>query len=488
MFALGIDIGSTAVKACLIRCGADPSVAGRGSAAYPTYREGGFVEQDPLDWNRAAAAAVREAVSQLSPGEKKQICGICMSAQGGSVYMADRDRNPITRAYTWMDLRAVKESAQMTADLGPDLVRDACGWKLSGSSAAAKILWLKKNLPDVFAKTAYYYTTEESVTGYLTGNFVTDPTGQVMTRLYDYRIRKNLKPVLDYLGISDGNLPEVKPCGTVAGYLTREAAADLDIPAGIPVFTAAHDQYCASIGSGITEPGQMLIATGTAWVVFGVTTQPMFGPGAPAPSRHPIEGRYGIMNSLSGCGGAIGAFAESQGTTPRDLDISIENYGLAKMRSENADYFICPVPESSTPHKAGVCSTDLKIAKGHNASETALAAMEGACFEIRLLIERFEKAGFPQSGALTMSGGASKSPLWRGIMAAVVPDRPLYRLTEADAPALGAAILAASSAGAYPNLSEAARSFSQQVPVECDSEAAAYYEKKFAAYREWALA
>ena len=73
-------------------------------------------------------------------------------------------------------------------------------------------------------------------------------------------------------------------------------------------------------------------------------------------------------------------------------------------------------------------------------------------------------------------------------MAAVVPDRPLYRLTEADAPALGAAILAASSAGAYPNLSEAARSFSQQVPVECDSEAAAYYEKKFAAYREWALA
>ena len=146
MFALGIDIGSTAVKACLIRCGADPSVAGRGSAAYPTYREGGFVEQDPLDWNRAAAAAVREAVSQLSPGEKKQICGICMSAQGGSVYMADRDRNPITRAYTWMDLRAVKESAQMTADLGPDLVRDACGWKLSDSSAAAKILWLKKKL------------------------------------------------------------------------------------------------------------------------------------------------------------------------------------------------------------------------------------------------------------------------------------------------------------------------------------------------------
>ena len=53
---------------------------------------------------------------------------------------------------------------------------------------------------------------------------------------------------------------------------------------------------------------------------------------------------------------------------------------------------------------------------------------------------------------------------------------------------LGAAILAASSAGAYPNLSEAARSFSQQVPVECDSEAAAYYEKKFAVYREWALA
>ncbi len=488
MYTLGIDIGSTAVKACVIRCGKESAVVGRGSADYPTYRENGFVEQDPLDWNRASAEAVRKAVAGLGDEEKKQIGGICMSAQGGSVYMADADRKPITRAYTWMDLRAVDEVRQMLADLGPDLVRDACGWNLSGSSAAAKVLWLKKHLPEVYAAARYYYTTEESVTGYLTGNFVTDPTGQVMTRFYDYRTRQNLRPVLDYLGLTDDSLPEVRPCGTVAGYRKKDSAADLGIPEGIPVYTAAHDQYCASIGSGITEPGQLLIATGTAWVVFGVSEQPMFGKGAPAPSRHPIEGRYGIMSSLSGCGGAIGAFAEANGTTPRALDEAIEAYGLARMREECAGYFLCPVPESSTPHRPGVCSTELRIAEGRTAPETALAAMEGACFEIRLLIERFERAGFPHTGELTMSGGASKSPLWRGIMAAVVPHRPLFRLTEADAPALGAAILAAGSCGAYPNLAEASRSFAQRIPVECDPAAAEYYEKKFAAYREWALA
>lgn len=281
MYFLGIDIGSTAVKAILVRAenGGSSAVAARGSADYPTARPAPLIAtQDPLDWNRAAAAAVRQAVAALPAGEAGKIAGICFSAQGGSLYAADGENAPLCDALTWMDLRASDEAGILIDRLGTDFIRSACGWKPSASSVAAKLLWLKKHEPEIFAKAAHFYTTEESITGYLTGNFVTDATGEAITRLYDYRAGHYIPEVLDLVGITEAQLPAVLPCGALAGRLLPGPAADCGLPAGIPVYVGAHDQYCASIGSGVTEPGQLLLATGTAWVMFGVSGAPLMAP------------------------------------------------------------------------------------------------------------------------------------------------------------------------------------------------------------------
>jgi xylulokinase len=132
-------------------------------------------------------------------------------------------------------------------------------------------LWLKRHEPEVFSKAKHFYTTLESVTGFLCGNFVTDPTNIALTRLYDYKAGCYIPEALEFLGITEDMLPTVAPCGSVAGKLLKSTADKCGLPEGIPVYVGAHDQYCASIGSGVTEPGQLLIATGTAWVLFGVT-------------------------------------------------------------------------------------------------------------------------------------------------------------------------------------------------------------------------
>lgn len=501
MYFLGIDIGSTAVKACIIRtCGGSrinngnngvgDAVVARGNADYPTARPfPNYATQDPKDWNRATAAAVRQAVSALPDGEAEKVWGICFSAQGGSIYAADENNDPLCDALTWMDRRAVAESADVCAEptLGLERIRSACGWRPAPTDCIAKLLWLRRNEPDIFAKASHFYTTEESVTGYLTGNFVTDATGEVMTRLYDYRAGKYLPEALAFLGITEQQLPAVLPCGSSAGNLLADVATEFGLPAGIPVYVGAHDQYCASIGSGVTEPGQLLLATGTAWVIFGVSDTPLISPPYPAPCTHPIPGRFGIMSSMSGCGGALGAYAASCGATAAELDCRIETEGLTLARENCKNLFICPLPpDPIIPHRDGVC-VPLRTADGHSEAHTALAAMEGAAFEARILIEAFESAGFPGGGQLVMSGGASKSPLWRSIVAAVFSDRPLYRLCEADAPALGAALLAAHSGGAYASLADASAALSQLIPVPCDANGAEFYRNKYHAYRKWAL-
>jgi xylulokinase len=112
--------------------------------------------------------------------------------------------------------------------------------------------------------------------------------------------------------------------------------------------------------------------------------------------------------------------------------------------------------------------------------------MEGAVFEARALIEAFEAAGFPKGKQLIVSGGASKSSIWMNIMSAVFSDRPIYRLSEPDAPALGATMLAAVGSGAFESLSEAAR-LVRHMPVEVDADSAEFYADKYRRYREWAL-
>ena len=488
MYFLGIDIGSTSIKATVLRVSAEgEAVVGRANVDYPNYYPfEGAVEHSPVDWNQTAVAAVRHAISPLSEAERAEICGISFSSQAGSIYPADENNKPLYNALTWMDRRAVAESEEMISALGFENIRSKCGWRPAPTDCVAKLLWLKKHEPEIFASAKHFYTTLESVTGFLCGNFVTDPTNIALSRTYDYRAGTYIPEVLEFLGISEDMLPTVAPCGSLAGELLPKAAELCGLKAGIPVYVGAHDQYCASLGSGVTEPGQLLIATGTAWVVFGVAEQPITVAPYPAPCSHPISERFGVMTSLAGCGGALGEFAESVGSRPSTLDREISASGVEECRQATRDLFVCPLPhEPAIPHRDGVCGA-IREDGIHAPYEIALAAMEGSVFEARVLVEAFEAAGFPSGKDLIISGGASKSSIWMNIAAAVFSDRPLYRLSEPDAPALGATMLAATGAGAFASLSEAAK-LVRHMPVEVDEKAAEFYADKYRRYREWAL-
>lgn len=490
MYFLGVDIGSSSIKTAVLRvseAGLPDAIIGKANIDYPTYYPmDNSSEQSADDWNHAAAVAIRSAVASMSSEEKSKIIGISFSSQAGSIYPADENNKPIYNAMTWMDRRATAENEEKTEALGFDNIAEKAGWKPTPADCISKLLWLKKNEPEVFAKAKHFYTTLESVTGFLCGNFVTDPTNIVLTRLYDYKAGCYIPEALEFLGITEDMLPTVLPCGSLAGKLTKAAADKCGLYEGIPVYVGAHDQYCASIGSGVTEPGQLLIATGTAWVLFGVANEPIKKAPYPAPCKHPIDGRYGVMTSLAGCGKAIGLLAAECNCTAASFDLEIEMNGSKECREKNKDYFVCSLPQGiALPHKEGVCKP-IQLDPAKAPYEVALATMESAVFEAKSVIDAFEEAGFPKRGELVISGGASKSRLWTGIVSAVFSDRPICRLAEPDAPAFGAAMIAATSTGAFSSLTEAAK-LVRRIPIEPDADAAKFYADKYRRYCDWAL-
>lgn len=481
MIFIGLDIGSTAVKAMAIDDRG--AVVARGKCAYPTEYADAIVTQRPEDWWQASAEAVRQVTSALDP--KQRVAAISTSSQGGSILALDRDYRPLTPAMTWMDRRAPLQSEHIIAHFGNDEIYRSCGWRSTAGDCASKILWLSQQQPEIFERAAHYMTTEEYINYRLCGQSVTDPTGAAIMRLYDVNAAEWSSAMTEYLGIDAAALPRVAACGSEIGKLTPEAAEAMGLDTSVSVICGAHDQYCASIGSGMTRPGDLLLATGTAWVIFGLTQSLCFNECYIAPGIHPFGG-FGAMATLSGVGAAVANHADAMGVALPELDRVAETRRLSA-----GELLCCPCPKgrSFLPHREGTLGGGTHgLTSAHDGYDLALALMEGAAFEVALAIERFAEAGMQSSSSLTMSGGAAASPLWRGIVKAVT-GRDLLLTAEKDTPALGAAMIAALSQGAFdsPEACVSALGGRRADTAPPDPALRDHYAQKLELYRNWCI-
>lgn len=481
MIFIGLDIGSTAVKAMALD--GHGQVLARGKCAYPTLTDGVRSTQKAEDWWQSAVSAVRQVTDVL--GERAlEVTALSTSSQGGSMLALDENYAPLTDALTWMDRRAQVEADEMSARFGAAIYRK-CGWRSAASDCAAKLVWLRRNEPDIFARSAHFMTTEEYINYRLCGENVTDPTGAGIMRLYNINDGEWDAEMLEYTGIKERQLPRVVKCGQLIGKLTPESAENMGLGSDVRVYCGAHDQYCASLGSGAVDPGDILLATGTAWVIFGVTDTLCFNDRFTAPGIHPIDGRFGAMATLSGVGAAVDNHARAMGIGLCEVD------KIATTRREGtADLLCCPCPPGRTflEHRDGCCESTHGRLDRHDGYDVALAMMEGAAFEVAMVIQSFRAAGMIGQGSLIMSGGAARSELWRGIVEAVVGKELLLPM-EADTPALGAAMVAAVSCGAFKGFSDCAAKFVKYLPRKgmSDTSMREFYAEKLTRYRKWCI-
>lgn len=482
---IGIDVGTTSVKTTAI--GENGERLGSAKRAYELHTNGGLeVTQSADDWWSATAESVRELTKMLSGAESNgakvsKVRAISISAQGGSTPAIDAEGNAITEAMTWMDKRAFAESDELTSHFTADGLYHSFGWRATPGCDAAKLLWLKKHRPEIFEKAVSFPSTLGWINLKLTGKNVEDPTCAAIRRLYSINDCGMSREILEYIGIEESRLPEILPTGAFVGYLTDEAADALGLDNDVAVFNGAHDQYCASLGSGISGSGELLLATGTAWVLFGVTEQPLFTESFISPGRHPT-GKFGALATISGFGATFEWLSALTGTPLAELSQGAEVDGR---REKNKGIMFRPFV-SGTGLLCGANGGTLDgLGISSDKYDIALTLMEGAAFETRLVIDEFRKSGMKDMKKLTMTGGATASTLWQRLVAAAA-DIPLYVSPETNSPATGAAVLAAAGCNGMEKCEEYSNRFALTGKlVKLDPEFTEFYRAKLDDYLNW---
>ena len=407
MYLIGTDVGTTGTKTVITD--ENGTVYGKGYREYELHAgPGGKVEQDAADWWDAVVFSVRAALQTVPDREK--VAAMALSTQGGSTLAVDSDFEPISPAYTWMDARAAEESRELEAEYG-ELIYRTSGWRCDASFDPPKMRWLACHEPDVFRRAHQFVSTEEYINMRLTGRSVTDPTNAAMRQLINVAASDWDDTLLLLAGLTRSRLPECLPTGALIGSLTRDASEALGLPAGVKIYNGAHDQYCAALGSGAVTPGELLLSTGTTWVVLGVAEKPLFTPSHIAPGVHPVPGLYGNIASLNSAGSALKWFRKLTGEDFSALDAEAEK----RRGSAEGILFYPYYAGSGFPHhipEVKACCVGMELM--HDKYDLARALMEGVAFEARWTLEEFSAHG-ADVRRLKLVGGAAKSALWSSI-------------------------------------------------------------------------
>ena len=475
MLYLGLDVGTTGAKAAVVD--REGKVLARGYREYELIFPGeNRVEQNAEDWWSASKDAVRQALGKLARPE--EITALSLSTQGATMLPVDRRGDPLRLALTWMDGRAAAEAEELTDALGYDVIYRKSGWRPEAELDAAKILWLRKHEPRLFRDAAYFVSTLEFMNYRLTGKCAADPTNAAIRQIFDIGTGGYDPAILGLIGLETGRLPEVLPVGAPLGTLLPGAAAEFGLSPHVRVYNGAHDQYCASLGVGAVREGDLLLATGTAWVVLGVTGRPLYTSSYLAPGIHPVKGLWGAIASLASAGSVLKWYKRVIGDDFSVMDREAETH----LDSSRGLFFFPYLAGAGFPHgmpelKGTLTGLDLR----HDKYDIARALMEGVGFETALTLEEFRKAGV-EIRRMTMTGGASRSRFWCGLLRYITGCEILVS-READTASVGAALIAAVGDGCFRDYGEAAERI-ETVPFDDEDPALfAYYAEKGRRYR-----
>jgi len=462
-YYLGLDIGTSGTKALLIT--ADGAVAATATAEYPlSTPRPQWAEQYPLDWWNAVCQVSRSVIAcaNISAGAIK---GIGLSGQmHGSVFL-DAHGDVIRPAILWCDQRTQAECDWITEQAGRgNLVRYIGNPVLTGFTAP-KIVWLRRNEPDAYARVRQVLLPKDYIRWKLTGAFATEVSDASGTALFDVGQRRWSQPMLDAAGIPASWMPACAESVVVSGSITADAAASTGLAIGTPVVGGAGDQAAGAVGSGIVETGIVSSTVGTSGVVFAYADLPAVDPGLRVHTFcHAVPGKWHTMGVVLSAGGSLrwlrdtfyvaeSALAKASGA---DIYNVIGDEAAGVTAGSEGLIFLPYLTGERTPHPdPHARGVFFGITLRHGRPHFARAVLEGVAYALADTFDIFRDLGVAIT-QVRASGGGAKSKLWRQIHANVT-GHPHVPLHVDEGPALGVALLAAVGTGAYDSVADACR-------------------------------
>jgi len=488
---IGLDIGTTAEKIALFDTSGKMLAVSTQEYSLDTPRVN-FVECEPETYWESFKNGIRDLKKQY-PITPDDACSFAISAQGETLFFIDENGKPLRKAIVWMDNRAIEEAQELKNIFGDEVC-----YKVTGQVSfepcwpASKILWVKKNEPEIFAATRKFSLIEDYFIYRMTGEWATEGSLVCSSTYWNITEKQYWKEMLAYLGIRNEQLPPVHESGERIGKILPEIAKELGLGLNLTVCTGCLDQVAGAIGIGNIREGMFSENIGAALAIVCPVAKPVFDPNRRMPLHYfAIPDTYMIHTFTNG-GMTLRWFRDKMCQS----EVAVE--GLSGMDAyDTLSREAERIPAGSDglvmlPHLSGSMAPDVNAkAKGvwfgftlqHTKAHFVRSIMESLGYIIRRNIDSLADMGI-EVKEIRSSGGGSKSPVWNQIKSDIL-GMDLVTMQCKEAACTGAAILAGKATGIFPSIDAAVENMSKEKDrYKPNRENKSVYDKGYVMYQK----
>lgn len=455
-YFMGLDISTTSAKA-LIMDDAGNVIAVKGTPQPISQPKPLWSEQTPRDWWEGMVAAIKGAIADAGIAGS-DIKGLGLTGQMHGLVMLDVDGNVLRPSILWNDQRTQAQCDAMTAAVGFERLIELTGNRALTGFTAPKILWVRDNEPEVYARCEHILLPKDYIRYELTGDYATDLAGASGTSLLDVANRQWSKTVVDALDIPESWLPQVHEGPQVTGTISARASELTGLKEGTPVVGGGGDQAAGAVGMGCVQPDIIGLTVGTSGVVFAPLAQYAYEP----------EGRlHAFCHAVPGQWHFMGVMLSAAGSLQWYRDAFAPDMAFDALLQETADvpagsdglFFLPYLTGERTPHPDPMArGAFIGMTSRHTRGHMTRAVLEGVAYGLKDSFTLIDRVGLPEQFEVRISGGGAKSAIWQQIICDVI-GAPLENISTTEGGAYGSAILAAVGHGVYPTVQEACKAF-----------------------------
>jgi len=453
-YFLGIDTSTTSSKALLIDGRGEVIAVASSPHTLQTPRPL-WSEQDPREWWQAVSASIRAVLEKAGiRGEK--IAAVGLTGQMHGLVLLDEAGNVLRPAILWNDQRTQSQCDEIHQIIGREKFIQITGNVALTGFTAPKILWVKENEPEVFAKAKHVLLPKDYIRYKLTGEYAMDKADGAGTVLFDLRLRDWSDDVLSALDIPRAWMPKTFEGPVFTGYVTEQAAALTGLKMGTPVAAGGGDQAAQAVGVGAVEPGIVGLTVGTSGVVFATTSSALIEPeGRLHAFCHAVPNMWHFMGVMLSAAGSLQWYRDTLASN-MSFDELLKEAESVPDGSEGLQ-FLPYLSGERTPHPDPLArGAFIGLTLRHSRAHLTRALLEGVAFGLKDSFTLIQNAGLGAITQVRASGGGTKGALWRQILASVL-DAELVTVNTTEGAAYGAALLAGVGAGAWNDVPSACK-------------------------------
>jgi xylulokinase len=451
-YLLGIDSSTTATKALLIDSLGEQVGVASSEYALSTPKPL-WAEQDPDLWWLAAQESIRRVVTD-SGVDPSAIAGVGLTGQMHGLVLLDEAGQVLRPAILWNDQRSAAQCDEIRQRLGLEELVQITGNDAFPGFTAPKLMWVRDHEPEIYARVRQVLLPKDYVRFRLTGGYATDKAGAGGTLFLDLARRDWSSELLNALDIPLDWLPPTHEGTEVTDEISPAAAEATGLAAGTPVFGGGGDQAAQAVGVGAVSSGVVALTLGTSGVVFASSEQPLVEPaGRMHAFPHAVPDTWHVMGVMLSAAGSLRWYKDV--VAPHvEYDALLGAAATVEPGAEGL-VFLPYLSGERTPHAdPHARGAFIGMTLAHSRKHLTRAVLEGVAFGLRDNLALMNSVGLERIDQIRISGGGTRSPVWRQILADVLGVE-LVSVETSEGAALGAALLAGVGAGAWSSATEA---------------------------------